>query len=108
MKINIPLSEQVVSREVAVQLNEALKKAGIEVEGNYWWTRSKHLVSHVTKEYRWGNWVLINHKVCKMWTETIPTYTLPELLAVLPKCLDNMNSFGQYGHLKIEFIGVQC
>jgi hypothetical protein len=90
MKINIPLSEQVVSREVAVQLNEALKKAGIEVEANYvWYREDEHNIRLLIKTAD-RNYSAIKdksnfriHGEIKNANWIIPTHTLPELLAVL-------------------------
>ena len=106
-KINIPLSEQVVSREIAPDLNQALDKAGIEVESLYsWYKESSHGVEvcinrellppnicfHQKAEHRKkgkGINIFTPYFSGGTWEWEveflIPTYTLTELLRVLPE-----------------------
>jgi hypothetical protein len=79
--IKVPLKDQVVSLEVAKQLNPLLKKAGIEIEGNYWWERSRN-----SKYNKWPKWDVTNwgYKTNDKLRQLIPTFTLPELLRVMP------------------------
>jgi hypothetical protein len=95
MKIHIPLPEQVVSQKVAEELNEAFDRAGIEVEENYAWYRMKE--THRGRKVpfgTWRKWELSRSSggAEKWWDikdmrERVPTYTLPELLRVLPKTI---------------------
>jgi predicted RNA-binding Zn-ribbon protein involved in translation (DUF1610 family) len=90
--ISIQLSDQVVSREIAPELNEALDKAGIEVVGrNYYYERS--LFISLRGEYYDSNgktlrgWYIFSDYLGEL-KRLIQTYTLHELLAVLPSKIE--------------------
>jgi hypothetical protein len=81
MKLNKPLSDLVVSRKVAQQLNPLLDKAGIEIEGNLFWSTNE-LAIRVNEE----NAVTLKnrHHLHILSYELTPTYLLEEVLGVLP------------------------
>lgn len=92
----IPLKQQVVSLEVAQDLNIALKKAGIEIEPHYWWEVSYHAFKGKKEKdcYKIEN-ISSEKLVNKKPNEHpelhpyffIPTYTLPEMLKIFPKSM---------------------
>jgi hypothetical protein len=86
MKINIPLSEQVPDVETSKLLNEALKKAGVEVEGNYFYFSRELYVKINSTHYchlKTGTIVILK----SLKKRLVKTYTLPEMLAVLPEMI---------------------
>lgn len=93
--ISIPLSGQVPDVKTSKLLNAALDKAGVEVEvtPNYCYSRTREM-SRGGKIFigEWKEWGFGSYsKERGSWwnrkdiREYIPAYTLPELLAVLPK-----------------------
>lgn len=75
------LSKQVPSVETSRELNDALDKAGIEIESNWYWFREKTLGS------KWTEWELTTRKNSHNHyaKDKCPTFTLPELLSLLPE-----------------------
>lgn len=114
MKIDIPLKDQVVSQKVAPLLNQALKKAGIEVVAHYWWKASYHVLSGKTEKECWKTDNIssagLQNKKPKLYEQPwytpehleayyIPTHTLSELLAVLPEKIEQEHRILEYGRI---------
>lgn len=85
------MKNQVVSLEIARELNEKLKSVGRSVESEFYWYRGRR-----TKYNKWKEWSLLeafhyrlrskfrnNHKGDNL-DQYIPTYTLHEMLEMLP------------------------
>lgn len=83
-KISIPIDQQVVDLETARELTEKLKSVGIEVEGYSVWSKYRN-----NKYNKWQPWAVQDDffgrgGIQNITLVEVKTYTLPELLGVLP------------------------
>lgn len=79
-KINIPLEDQVVELETAKELTEKLRRVGVEVENEFTFFNVED------DEYYGTDWTVwkSSAKENSPYREAVDTYTLPELLELLP------------------------